>query len=206
MFDKFKDKLADTGRDAAPSSPAKVVRPVQQSQQSGVAPPAAKSGSPETISSIGPGMTIVGRIVGDGTLTVFGRVEGELQASNVLICEGARVEGNVLAQELTISGSVKGTIHAVRVKLHGTAEVDGDVFHQSLSIEENARFEGSSRREENPTDIAPNIQITGSNPQSQAQPLVALIDANRKLNGRPDSDKLGAGFGDGVKEYAETER
>jgi cytoskeletal protein CcmA (bactofilin family) len=43
---------------------------------------------------------------------------------------------------------VKGTIHAHRVKLIGSAVVEGDIFHRSLSIDENARFEGSSRREE----------------------------------------------------------
>jgi cytoskeletal protein CcmA (bactofilin family) len=49
---------------------------------------------------------------------------------------------------LTIGGRVKGAIHAKRVKLVSTADVDGDIYHRSLSIEENARFEGSSRRED----------------------------------------------------------
>ena len=71
----------------------------------------------------------------------------------VLINEGAKVEGDVVADELTIAGRVKGTIHANRVKLNSTAVVEGDIFHRSLSIEENARFEGSSKREENAVDV-----------------------------------------------------
>jgi cytoskeletal protein CcmA (bactofilin family) len=63
-----------------------------------------------------------------------------------LINEGAKAEGDIVAEELTISGQVKGTIHANRVELNSTAVVEGDIFHRSLSIEENARFEGSSKR------------------------------------------------------------
>jgi hypothetical protein len=50
---------------------------------------------------------------------------------------------------LTIGGRVKGTIHANRVKLNSTAVVEGDIYHRSLAIEENAQFEGMSRRQEN---------------------------------------------------------
>jgi hypothetical protein len=67
------------------------------------------------ISSIGPGMTVVGNISSEGTLNVFGRVEGELHASIVRISDGAEVEGVIAAQELTIGGRFKGTIQANRV-------------------------------------------------------------------------------------------
>jgi cytoskeletal protein CcmA (bactofilin family) len=177
MFGKSKGEPADQDRDAE-SSAAKAGGPVQQ--------PAVTQGPPETITSIGSGMTIVGKIVGDGVVKIFGRVEGELRASSIHIGDGAQVEGNVVAQELTISGRVKGTIHATRVKLHGTAAVEGDIFHQSLSIDENALFEGSSRREDNPADKPSNVQVNGPNPQ--AQPQVALIDGNGKLR-----DKFGSG-------------
>lgn len=108
--------------------------------------------SPQTLTSISAGMTLVGKIVGDGHVKIFGRVEGELRASTVLICEGARVEAEVHADDLTIAGHLKGTIHANRVKLNSTAVVEGDIFHRSLAIEENARFEGSSRREDKVID------------------------------------------------------
>lgn len=125
----------------------------------------------ETISSIGPDVTIVGKIAGKGVVKVFGRIEGELQASNIHVHEGAHIEGNVVAQELTVGGLVKGTIHAVRVKLLGTAKVEGDIFHRSLSIEENALFEGSSRREDDPTSKQP---ASPPKPQPQAQAPVQV--------------------------------
>jgi cytoskeletal protein CcmA (bactofilin family) len=31
--------------------------------------------------------------------------------------------------------------------------VEGDIFHRSLLIEENARFEGSSKRQDNASDL-----------------------------------------------------
>src|ERR1700745_2618856 len=101
----------------------------------------ASSAVPE-VSSISSGLSIIGKIVGHGAVTIFGHVEGELHASTVVIAEGAKREGEVVAEELTIGGHVKGTIHANRVKLDGTAVVEGDIFHRTLAIEGNARFQG----------------------------------------------------------------
>ena len=141
MFGKSKDD-----NDQLPS-------PVQEPERAAVAK-SAEQGSTDQVSTISRGTTIVGKISGEGTLNVFGQVEGELRALNVLINEGARVEGDVVAQELTIGGQVKGAIHATRVKLNSTALVEGDIFHRSLSIEDTALFEGSSRRVENPIETA----------------------------------------------------
>ena len=109
------------------------------------------------ISSISSGLSIVGKIVGHGTVAIFGHVEGELHATTVQISDGAQVEGNITSEELTIGGRVKGTIHANRVKLNSTAVVEGDVFHRSLAIEENAQFEGMSRRQEDVIDTPSRI-------------------------------------------------
>jgi cytoskeletal protein CcmA (bactofilin family) len=114
-------------------------------------PPVRNSAAPdatEATASISSGMSINGKVNCDGTVKVFGRIEGELHGSSVVIAEGAQMDGDIVAEELTIGGRVKGTIHAKRVKLVSTADVDGDIYHRSLSIEENARFEGSSRRED----------------------------------------------------------
>jgi cytoskeletal protein CcmA (bactofilin family) len=127
---------------------------------------AVTSSAPPEVSSISSGLSIVGKIVGHGAVTIFGHVEGELRASTVVIAEGAQMEGDVVAEELTIGGHVKGTIHANRVKLNGTAVVEGDIFHRTLAIEENARFEGTSRQNENMVDTPSHVQT--NRPQSQA--------------------------------------
>jgi cytoskeletal protein CcmA (bactofilin family) len=136
-------------------------------------------GALEAISSISSGLSIVGEIVGHGTLAIFGHVEGELHASTIQISDGAQVEGNIVAEELTIGGRVKGTIHANRVKLNSTAVVEGDIFHRSLAIEENAQFEGMSRRQEDVIDTPSHV------PANLAQAQAVSFDANRKGDGAP---------------------
>jgi cytoskeletal protein CcmA (bactofilin family) len=110
-----------------------------------------------TASCIGSDMSIVGKIECNGPAQIFGRIEGELRASDLLISDGAQVEGNIIAQSVTICGHVKGTIRAVRVKLQNGGAVEGDIFHRSLSIDENSQFEGSSRRVENPTELSSRV-------------------------------------------------
>ena len=174
MFGKSKDD-----NDPLPST-------VQQPQRPAAAKPAEK-GSAEQVSTISRGMTVVGKIFGDGTLNVFGQVEGELRALNVLINEGARVEGDVVAEALTIGGQVKGAIHASRVKLNSSAVVEGDIFHRSLSIEENARFEGSSKREDNAVDVT-RTQLKRPDARDELPTKVAVIENSRKPNGAPTHD------------------
>jgi cytoskeletal protein CcmA (bactofilin family) len=124
---------------------------------------------PEEASSISSGLSIVGKIIGRGALIIFGHVDGELRASTVEIAEGAQMVGDVVAEELTINGHVKGTIHANRVRLGGTGVVEGDIFHRTLAIEENARFEGTSRRNENAIDSTSLAQTNRS--QTRATPI-----------------------------------
>jgi len=175
---------------AAEKAQAPAPMPMPQLQRPSVATPAARSESPEAVSCISSSMTIVGKFVGDGVVKVFGRMEGELQASTVVIADGAQVEGSIVAQEVTIGGRVKGTIRANRVTLTSTAFVEGDIFHRSLAIEENARFEGSSRREDNVVDTPPRVEIKTLSPQPAAPPQVVLIDGTRKFNGAPDNKEL----------------
>jgi cytoskeletal protein CcmA (bactofilin family) len=143
--------------------------------------------SPETASSISSGLSIVGKIIGRGALTIFGHVEGELRASSVVIAEGAKMLGDVVAEELTIGGQIKGTIYANRVRLNSTAVVEGDIFHRTLAIEENARFEGMSRRSGDPIDTASRVQT--DRPQTQAVSIDSsderAADAVRSAPSRP---------------------
>ena len=159
MFGKSKGNAADTRRDSSSTPDVK--------HHNGGHPAA-----PEAISSISSGLSIVGKIFGQGRLTIFGHVEGEVHASTVEIGDSAQVEGDIIAEELTIGGCVKGTIHANRVTLNSTAVVEGDIYHRSLAIEENAQFEGMSRRQEDVIDTpslvpAKRLQTQGTNVNGQ---------------------------------------
>ena len=111
---------------------------------------------PDVVSVFGPGMMITGNVVCAGAVQIQGRVTGEIHAANLVICEGARVEGKVIVQDAVIQGTFKGTIHGNSVKLQGNAVVDGEIFNKTLTIEESALFEGVSRRLDRPVD-APSI-------------------------------------------------
>ena len=140
--------------------------------------PTTKAG---TGSCIGSGMSIVGNIQCDRPAQVFGRIEGELRASDLLIGDGAQVEGNVIAQDVTVCGRVKGTIRAARVKLQDGGAVVGDIFHQSLSINENSLFEGVSQRVENPPE--PSSSVDAKAPQKEdIQSLAPVCAENSDSN------------------------
>jgi cytoskeletal protein CcmA (bactofilin family) len=151
---------------------------VQPLQRSAVTQPAAVMLHPsETISSIGSEMAVIGKITCKGALKIYGLVEGVVIASNAFIADGARIQGDIVAEELTVAGRVKGNIHALRVKLLATAVVEGDISHRSLSIDEHAWFEGRSAPEDNPPEQRSNIKVESSTPQpSPPQALVAFDD------------------------------
>jgi cytoskeletal protein CcmA (bactofilin family) len=110
----------------------------------------APSGKPEIVSTLGRGMTITGNIVCTGSMHVFGRVVGDIHASQLVICEGAKVEGKLIAPEIVVQGEFKGTINGNNVKLQSSAVVDGEIFNKSLTIEQSALFEGVARRIDKP--------------------------------------------------------
>ena len=107
MFGKPKDENDHLQRPAAIQSGEQVLTENDHLQR----PAAVQSEgrvSTDQASFISRGMTVVGKIVGEGTVEIFGGIEGELRALTVLINEGAKVEGDIIAEELTISGQVKG--------------------------------------------------------------------------------------------------
>ena len=136
-------------------------------------------------SCIGSDMSIIGKIDCNGPAQVFGRIEGELRASQLLISDGAQVQGSIIAQDVTVCGRIKGTIRAVRVKLQNGGAVEGDIFHRSLSIDENSLFEGSSRRVENPTD-APLVDVKGSQDADMRSSALAPYLQRVEPSGSPD--------------------
>jgi cytoskeletal protein CcmA (bactofilin family) len=159
MLNSFKSKAPEKDKNVTANA-AEAIGNMAQPQHSVVEQAAARlepTTKAGTGSCIGSDMSIVGKIECNGPAQVFGRIEGELRASDLLVGDGATIDGSVIAQNVTICGRIKGTIRAVRVKLQNGGAVEGDIFHRSLSIDENSLFEGSSRRVENPTEIPSSI-------------------------------------------------
>jgi len=154
-----------------------------------MAEPRHSAGGATPVSCIGSGMSIVGNVECSGPAQVFGRIEGELRATDLIIGEGAQVEGSVVAQEVTVSGRVKGSIRAVRVRLQG-GTVEGDILNRSLSIDENSVFEGMSQRVEN---------LTERRPENATEPSNAAAEIARTKNvASPPLAPSASSAGDGV--------
>jgi cytoskeletal protein CcmA (bactofilin family) len=182
----FKSKAPEKDQSAAANLEEVVARAMQQQHSVVEHPPGREPMTkPGTGSCIGSGMSIVGNIDCNGPAQVFGRIKGELRASDLLIGDGAQIEGSVMAQDVTVCGRVKGTIRAVRIKLQDGGAVEGDIFHRSLSIDENSLFEGSSRRVENPTDSP---SVDAKRPPDEDIQSSALAPYLQRVEGSTSAD------------------
>jgi cytoskeletal protein CcmA (bactofilin family) len=151
------------------SQPKGAVKPADKSEVRFEPPAAVLPREGDVVSVFGPGMMIDGNITCAGALHIHGRVTGEVHTAQLTICEGAKVEGKIVAQDTVIKGEFKGTIHGNTVKLQGTAVVDGEIYNRSLTIEQNAHFEGVARRLDRPVDAPTPDRVKGAAP---VQPLL----------------------------------
>lgn len=98
------------------------------------------------MSIIGPGMSITGDLVTEGTVRVEGRIEGTVRAGKaVIIGKSGEVIGEVITQDAVIGGRLRGTLVAEsRLELQATSDIEGQIRApaQHLQLEEGARFNG----------------------------------------------------------------
>jgi cytoskeletal protein CcmA (bactofilin family) len=129
----------------------------------------------ETVCTLGFGMSVTGTIACEGTVQIFGRVTGDIQARQVIIGEGGEVEGNIAAHDVVVSGAFKGTVRGHNVSLKDAALVDGEVFSRSLTVEKNVRFDGVSRRLEESIELPSDVQVSPLNtaPESDSKTVPA---------------------------------
>ena len=91
MLNSTKSGVPEKDKNAAANAAEVMGRTVQHDQTWARSEP-TKAG---TASCIGSDMSIVGKIECEGPAQVFGRIEGELRASDLQISDGAQVEGRV---------------------------------------------------------------------------------------------------------------
>ena len=131
------------------------LNPLRAATAQSLPAPQTRSGPPPVSggpSVIGSDLVIIGNLQSRGEVTIEGQVQGDLQAQRIVIGQGARITGGIVADDVVVQGTVQGSIRGNRVTLQSNSKVEGDVFHQSLAIEQGAYFEGKSRRSENPLD------------------------------------------------------
>jgi cytoskeletal protein CcmA (bactofilin family) len=117
----------------------------------------AQNSDPLSISTIGEDLTITGNVTSTGELHLDGRIHGDVHCVSLVLGETARLEGNVVAEDVMVRGHLIGSVRALRVMLQSQAHVEGNLFHKSLSIEQGTHFEGESRPSVDPLSTGPEV-------------------------------------------------
>ena len=96
------------------------------------------------VSTIGPGLRVIGDCISDGIIRIDGRVEGQIRAEKtVIVGKGAEIDASIAADVLEVYGTVVGDIRVNRgTTLHKTARVEGEIQTAGIVVEEGARFKG----------------------------------------------------------------
>lgn len=104
---------------------------------------------------IAAGSSWNGTLQSEGSIQVFGRVEGELTAGEeVFVAEGADVRARVVARTIVVAGRVEGTMECHgRLEVMPSGYVSGDVTSATLVVHEGAMVDGDvkMRASETPT-------------------------------------------------------
>ncbi len=103
-------------------------------------------------SVIGAGTVVRGNLEGEGSLDIFGRVEGDVTMSgDVTVGDGGSVRGHITANKISVQGAVQGDLHGSEaVLLERGAKVVGDLNAPRIGIGSGALVRGSVRTEGEP--------------------------------------------------------
>ena len=114
-------------------------------------------------SVIGAGTVVRGNVEGDGSLEIFGRVEGDVSTSGeVVVGEDGVVRGNITAEKISVQGAVQGDLRGTEaVLLERGAKVVGDLSAPRIGIANGALVRGMVRTEGEPA-LAPNKRASAA--------------------------------------------
>ena len=99
---------------------------------------------------IGSGLAITGNLESKGEIQVEGAVQGDIHCERIVVGEQARIQGNLVANDIIVRGSLIGSIRGNNVTVQSSSRVEGDIFHRVLTMEQGAFFEGRARRSDDP--------------------------------------------------------
>lgn len=118
------------------STLAAVSQPASQSQSR------SDSGGKESV--IAAGLTIEGKIEGNGHVRIAGNFKGDVHVQgNLTIEQGAHLTGGVRANTVIVGGELEGNIDAAsRVELLQTGVLNGDLKAGSLTVAAGSRMRG----------------------------------------------------------------
>lgn len=104
---------------------------------------ASATGEGGAESLIAAGLTIEGKISGDGHVRIAGKFKGEVDIRGDLAIEGgASLGGNVRAKRVQVGGEIQGNVQASSVELNRSACVIGDIKATTLVVAAGSRLRG----------------------------------------------------------------
>lgn len=101
---------------------------------------------PRASTVITEGITLTGKLFGEGVIQVEGIVEGELELhGSVNVTTTGLIRGPISADVVRIAGRVEGNVTARdHLRLEKTGQMEGDVATPSLVVEDGGRLNGRS--------------------------------------------------------------
>jgi len=97
--------------------------------------------------TMGPGDSLEGKLIYDGSIHADGRVEGEVRVSgNIDVANGATVKALLEGSNVTLKGQVEGAVTArEKLTLGKNARLSGDIVVRKLQIDDGATLNGHVR-------------------------------------------------------------
>jgi cytoskeletal protein CcmA (bactofilin family) len=142
-------------------------------------------------SVIADDLHIKGEVTTSGDIELKGSIEGEVTCRTLLIAEDAKIEGKATAEKVVVRGTVDGQINGIRVTLSSSARVTGELICKALSVDEEAYFDGTSQRVNDPLAVSQEKSKSSSADLSKA--------ANTNSSGTDKSESLKPGKASGDK-------
>lgn len=102
--------------------------------------------SAKNVTVINKGTVVEGEVQVDGTIRIYGRLNGTVRSEGkVIIAEAGHLSGDMYAEQADVSGTVEGVIEATRLDLRSTATVEGNVVVEKFTTETGAIFMGECK-------------------------------------------------------------
>lgn len=130
----------------------------------------------EFLTTIGADAVFKGHLKFDKQMRLFGQFEGEITSTGeLIIAEGATLNGDVKAGTVCIEGHVKGNMAAdAKVQLSASARLEGDVQAARLEVAEGAVLIGRCTVGVNGKGKVPvKPSVSSSGVANKSKPLVA---------------------------------
>lgn len=167
--DRFPAPDTDAGGYSFGSYPAPQAQIDDEPVDRGLAVP-DMPGVDAQISVVAEGALWKGDVESDGSVHVFGRVEGTLKAKeDIWIAEGSDVQATVTARQVIVAGRVSGTVRALnRFEALPQGVIEADVQAPSFVVHEGATINGTLTMSSHDTAVSSGrAERSGSTPVVQ---------------------------------------